>query len=83
MGVNRRVLQLGLDSWEGDMTYRGITFMVEAMERRERGETGWSIEVLRKIGRHTVQPLFCAQGLTLEAALNGAERAIRRLVDGD
>jgi len=82
MGVEQRILAVGIDSWEGEMTYRGTTFMVEAMERVEKGETGWDLEVLRQTGRAIVQPLSNTRYLTLDAALEGARQVIRHIVDG-
>lgn len=37
MEVNRRVLFTGEDSWEGEMTYQGRTFKVEATLRTRKG----------------------------------------------
>ncbi len=83
MGVERQVLSTGIDSWEGTMTYRGITYMVEAMERTKKGNPGWEIEMLRQTGRMTVQPLSCTWHPSLDTALEATEHAIRQLVDGD
>src|SRR5207253_8008159 len=77
MDVDRQVLHTGADSWEGTMTYQGITFMVEVMERTHKGAHVWAMEVLRQTGRHTVQPLSHTHHPTLDAALEAAERIVR------
>lgn len=76
MDVDRQVLHTGADSWEGTMTYQGITFMVEAMERTHQGAHVWAMEILRQTGRHTVQPLSHTYHPTLDAALECTERII-------
>jgi hypothetical protein len=81
MDVHRRVLHRGPDSWEGEMTYQGLTFIVEAMEQTNTNKATWEIEVLRHIGGRTVEPLSFTQRPTLEDALDEAERIIRQFID--
>lgn len=81
MDVDQQALHIGLDSWEGTMTYRGITFMVEATAGTHNGACVWEIEVLRQTGWHMVQPLSYTYYPTLDAGLEAAECTIRQLVD--
>ncbi len=83
MELNRRVLFTGEDSWEGEMTCQGRTFKVEATLRTRKGSPEWDVEVLKRTGRWTFQPLYLGAYPTLDAALQAAERGIQGLVTDD
>ena len=82
MDVERRMLHQGNDSWDGEMTYHGIIYLVEV---DQKGIKTWEMEVLRKSGRRSflgklctsIQPLHNSVHPTLEAALDAAADYIR------
>ena len=82
MDVERRALHTGMDSWEGEMTYRDTTYKVEVEQRTRQGSVVWDLEVLRE-GRFLVlgyaDVLHYSAHPTLEAALDAAESYIRGL----
>jgi hypothetical protein len=56
-----------MDSWEANMTYQGITFMVTAQREDWRDTSMWEMEVLRQTSRWSVQTLYGAYDPTVEA----------------
>ena len=82
MDVERRVLRKGVDSWEGEMTGRGGTYMVEVQRRTRRDEPVWDLEVLRRHNRVFVELLHYSPHPTLDAALEAAEGYVRGLEPG-
>ncbi len=84
MDVVRHTLHEGLDSWDGEMTYQGFTYLVEVDEKDSQT---WQMEVLTErrgclfLGRRfsSVQPLHSSVHPTLQAALDAAADYIRGL----
>ena len=84
MDVEQRMLHQGIDSWDGEMTYHGIIYLVEVDQKDIK--TG-EMEVRQKSGGRSflgkfftsTQPLHNHVHPTLEAALDAAADYIRGL----
>lgn len=84
MDVERLMLHQGNDSWDGEMTYHGIIYLVEVDQKDNKT---WEMEVLQKSGGcsflgkfyTSIQPLHNSVHPTLEAALDAAADYIRGL----
>ena len=82
MDIERCMLHQGDDSWDGEMTYHGVIYLVEV---EQKDIQTWEVEVLQKSGGRSflgrfftsVQPLHNSVHPTLEEALDAAADYIR------
>jgi hypothetical protein len=80
MDIEQRVIAQGIDSWEAEMTYHGITFMVTAQLEDWRDPPMWWMEVLQQTSSWSVQTLYGAYYPTLEVVIHDAHDAIRTII---